>query len=126
MAWAEATVLTNGDLLLASGCPEQAELGRGSDPIVQADLLDDLAVLELENGRASEVHLPARIRGQASGEKVLERRAGVCATALPLPDDVIAFGDEIGRAPEVQIGEGRAKVGHESLDVIAALPRVMQ
>src|SRR4029077_6804522 len=79
-----------------------------------------LPSLSLEDGDAGEVHLPARVGGQAAGEEILEGRAGMGAATFPLADDVVALGYEVGRAPEVQIGERGAEIGHEGLDVFAA------
>src|SRR5262249_50739158 len=120
-----AAVPTNGGSP-GSGGVEQPELGQGGNAVVQADLLDDLAVLELEDGHAGEVHLPARVGGQAAGQEVLEGRTGVGPAALPLPDDIVALGDEVGRAPEFHVGERNAEIHHERLDILAAFPRLMQ
>ena len=49
---------------------EQPKLGQRGDPVIEADFLDYLAVLELEDGDAGEVHLPAGVGGQAAGEEV--------------------------------------------------------
>src|SRR4051812_46719295 len=38
---------------------DQAELGEGSDAVVETIFLDDPAVLEAQHGRAGEVHLAA-------------------------------------------------------------------
>ena len=92
----EAVVPANGGFL-ESNAAEQPELGQGGDPVIQADLLNDPAVPEPEDGHAGEMHLPARVGRQAAGEEVLEGRAGVGAAAFPLADDVVALG-EIGRA----------------------------
>ena len=80
---------------------------RRRNPVIQADFLDDPAVLELEGSDAGEVHLPARVGGQAASEKVLEGWAG--AAAFPLADNVVALGDEISRAPELEVGESNAE-----------------
>src|SRR5215469_10076942 len=111
---------------MGSSGAEEPELGQGGDTVVQADLLNDLAVLEFEDGDSGEVHLPARAGGQTAGEEVPEGRARVGAAAFPLADDVIAFGDEVSRAPELQVGERSTEIGHKSLDVFAAFPGLMQ
>src|ERR1700737_2735311 len=105
---------------------EQPKLGQRGDPVIETNLLDYLAVLELEDGDAGEVHLPARVGGKAAGEEILEGGPGGGAAALPLADDVVALGDEVGRAPEVQIGECGAEIGHEGLDVFATFAGLMQ
>ena len=79
---------------------EQPKLGQRGDPVIETDFLDYLAVPELEDGDAGEVHLPARVGGQAAGEEVPEGRTGMGAAAFPLADDVVPLGDEVGRAPE--------------------------
>src|SRR5262249_38834349 len=88
-AAAEAAVVADGGLLasLGSNAAEQSELRQGGDPVIAADLLDDLAVPELEDGHAGEVHLPAGLGRQAAGEEVLEGGPGVGPAALPLADD---------------------------------------
>jgi hypothetical protein len=37
---------------------------------------------------------------------------------FPLADDIVSFCDQIRRAPEVEIGECSAEIGHECLDVV--------
>ena len=118
--------------LVLSGTPRvvmddgSQQLGQRGDPVIETDFLDYLAVPELEDGDAGEVHLPARVGGQAAGEEILEGRAGMGAATFPLADDVVALGDEVGRAPEVQIGERGAEIGHEGLDVFATFAGLMQ
>src|SRR4029077_7937101 len=48
------------------------------------------------------------------------------ATTFPLTDDIVALGDKVRRAPEIEIGESGAEIGHERLDVGAAAARFMQ
>jgi hypothetical protein len=48
------------------------------------------------------------------------------AAALPLTDDVVALRDQVGRAPEIEIGKRGAEIGHERPDVVTATPRGMQ
>jgi hypothetical protein len=55
--------VTSGGYLRSNGLDE-AELGERSDAVVEADLLDDLAVLKTQDCGAGEVHLPSRRRGQ--------------------------------------------------------------
>src|SRR5439155_18636227 len=40
--------------------------------------------------------------------------------------DVFTFGDQIGRAPEVEIGEGVPEIDHEGFDVITAASRLVK
>jgi len=89
-------------------------------------ILHDPAVDHLQHGGAGEVH-PAAGRGrQAAGQEVAEGRPGMGAAALPLADDLIALGDQVGRAPEVQVGEGGPEIAHEGLDVVAAAAGLVQ
>src|SRR5262249_39553023 len=80
---------------------EKPKLGERRDPVVEADLLDDLTVPQTQDRGAGEVHLPPRRRGQRAGQEILEGRAGMRAAALPLADDVVALGDQVRRAPEL-------------------------
>ena len=48
------------------------------------------------------------------------------ATAFPLADDKVAFGDQLGRAPEIEVGKRSTKIGHERLDVITTAARFVQ
>jgi hypothetical protein len=67
----EAAVLQNGGFLLSNGA-KQPELGQGGHSVIKTDLLDDLALLQLEDGHAREVHLPACVGRQAAGEESLK------------------------------------------------------
>src|ERR1700693_2606707 len=98
---------------------EQAELSQRCDSVVKADLLRDLAVDDLQHRRAGEAHLAPGPREKAPDQKVIEGRTGVGSAAFPLADDSVALGDQIGDAPEVEVGERGAEVGHERLDVVA-------
>jgi hypothetical protein len=74
-----------------SNDPEQPKLGQRGDPVIETDLRDYLAVLEFEDGDAGEVHLPARVGGQAASEEVLKGRTGVGAAALLASTFVVEF-----------------------------------
>ena len=87
----------------------QTELRQGGDAIVEPDLLDDLAVDQLQHGRSRKLHLAAGVGRQAADQEVIESGTGVRAASFPTADDVIAFGDQIGRAPEIEIGKRRAE-----------------
>src|SRR5258708_22459152 len=50
----------------------------------------------------------------------------MCAATLPAADYIVPLGDEISGAPEVEIGERFAEIGHECLDVLAATARLVQ
>ena len=56
---------------------------------------------------------------------VVEGVAGVGAAAFPLADDVVALGDQIRRAPEVEVGE-RAGTRGELAHLVAAAARGVQ
>jgi hypothetical protein len=71
---------------------------------------------------AGEVHLSAGRGRQAADEEVVEGRTRMRAAAFPLADDIVALGDQVGGAPEVEVGECSPEVGHERLDVGAAAP----
>ena len=66
------------------------------------------------------------LAGEASDQEVVERGTGMRAAASPTSDDIVAFRDQIGDAPEIEIRERLAKIGHEGLDIVAAVPRFMQ
>jgi hypothetical protein len=46
------------------GSLDKSKLCQGRHTIVEADLLDNLAVLELQDGRTGELHLAPRVGGQ--------------------------------------------------------------
>src|SRR6266436_146355 len=120
-----------GAALRVTGCLrsnglDEAELGERRDAIVETDLLDDLAVLETQDGGAGEVHFPAGRGRQRADQKVAEGRAGVRAAAFPLADDIVAFGDQVGGAPELEVRKGCTEVGHEGLDVFTAAARFVE
>ena len=48
------------------------------------------------------------------------------AAALPLADDVVALGDQVGGPPEAQVGEGGAELRGEGPDLCAAAARRVQ
>ena len=61
-------IISASRVLASDGFPglrlaEQPELGQGGHAVIKADFLDDFAVLELKDGGAGEMHLPARIGG---------------------------------------------------------------
>jgi hypothetical protein len=56
------------------------------------------------------MHLPAGRGGQRAHQEITECRTGVRAAAFPLADDMVAFGDQVRRAPEVKIGERFAEL----------------
>src|SRR5215831_9379911 len=90
---------------VGSGSGDEAELAEGGHAVVQADLLGDAAVFHLQDGDAGEPHHLAGAGRQRADGHVVERRTGVGAAAFPLADHVVALGDEVGGAPEVQVRE---------------------
>src|SRR5215475_1943218 len=109
-----------------SGGFEQPKLGHRGHAVIEADLLDDLAIDHLEHSGAGEVHLAAGRSREAANQKVVEGWARMGATAFPLSDDIVALGDQSRRTPEIEIGECGTEVGHERLDVVTAAARFMQ
>src|SRR5437764_12814071 len=91
--------------LFRSGRLDQPKLGQCGDAIVEADLLDDLAVDHLQHRGAGEVHLPAGRSGEAADQEVVEGWTRMGAPTFPLTNDIVAFGDKIRRAPEIEIRE---------------------
>src|ERR1700754_2466438 len=102
---------------------DEAELPEGRDAVVEAELFGDLAVDDLDHGGPCELHLPARVRRQGADGEVVERGAGVGPAALPLPDHVVALGDEVGGRAEAEIGERLAEREGELADLVAAAER---
>ena len=64
--------------------------------------------------------------GRPPTRKSSKAGPAVGSAAFPPADDIVALGDQIGGAPEVEVGERGAEVGHERLDVVAATARGMQ
>ena len=83
---------------------DQTELGEGGDAVVETFFLGDPAVLQAQHRRAGEVHPAAGGGGEVAGQEVTERRPGVSAAAFPATDDMVAFRDQVRRAPEVESG----------------------
>src|ERR1700722_10537795 len=83
---------------------DQAKLSQCGDAIVQTTFFHDLAVDHLQHRGAGEVHLAAGSCGQTADQEIIVSRPRVSATTFPLTDHVVAFGDQIGRAPEIQVG----------------------
>ena len=77
-----AAAPTNGGFFSLAQTARSSPSWVRADPVIQTDLLDDLAVLEFEDGDAGEVHLPARVGGQATSKKVSEGRTSMSAAAL--------------------------------------------
>jgi hypothetical protein len=115
-----------GDLDELGRFLDEAELRQGCDAVVETDFLDDFAILKLQHGRSRELHLPAGVGRQASDQKVIESRTGMRAASFPTTDDVVAFRDQVGGAPEVEIRKRLPEVGHEGLDVIATAAGFVQ
>jgi hypothetical protein len=95
--------------VLRSGDLDQPKLRQRGHAVVKADLLYDLAVEHLQHRRAGEVHLAAGRSREAANQKVVEGWTGMGAPTFPLTDDVVALGDQIRRAPEIEIGNAVRK-----------------
>src|ERR1700722_11170541 len=93
----------------SGGGLEQAELSQRGHAVVNADLLRDLAVDDLQHRRAGEAHLAAGRRGKAPDQKVIEGRTGVGSAAFPLADHSVALGDQIGRTQKLRSGNAARK-----------------
>src|ERR1700750_560991 len=50
----------------------------------------------------------------------------MCAAAAPAANYIVSLGDKICGAPEVEVWERFAEIGHECLNVLAATPRFVQ
>jgi len=48
------------------------------------------------------------------------------AATVPLSDDIIALGNEIGCSPKMQVGKRFPEVGHERLDISVAPARLVK
>src|SRR5580698_10313853 len=81
---------------------DQAKLSQCGDTIVQTAFFHDLAVEHLQHRGASEVHPAAGSGGQTADQEIIVSRSRVSAAPFPLTDHVVAFGDQIGRAPEIE------------------------
>src|SRR5215831_10287280 len=113
-------------LSVNSGSGDEAELAEHGDAVVEADLLGNEAALNLQNGGAGESHHLAGAGWQRADGHVVERLAGVGAAAFPLADHIVALGDEIGGAPEVQVRERGAELPGERADRVSATQRRVQ
>src|SRR5260370_39986612 len=102
---------------------DQAELGQRGDPVVEADLLADQTVLDLEDGDAAEAHRLARAGRQAAHRHVLERAAGLGAAPDPLADDGAALGDQVPGALQAGVGGRGPELGRGRPPGAAAAPR---
>lgn len=69
---------------------------------------------------AGEAHRVARACWQRPDGHVVKGVAGVGGAALPLSDDVVASGDQLGGCPEGEIGEGGSELRGELVHLIAA------
>ena len=68
--------------LLRSGRLDQPKLGQCGHAIVEADLLDNLAVDHLQNRSAGKVHFPTGGGREAADEEVIEGRTRMGATTF--------------------------------------------
>src|SRR2546426_5131683 len=101
-------------------CCDESELLEGGHAIIEADFFNDLAIFEPQHGRAGEMHLPACRGRQRSEKKITESRPRVGAATFPTPDHIVALGDQVGSAPEVEVRKRGPEIGHEGFDVVTA------
>src|SRR5690242_11539783 len=94
---------------------DEAELLECAHSIVQADLLGDLAIFDPQHGRSRKAHRAAGRRRQRSDEEVAEGRPRMRAATFPATHHVVALGDEVRDAPEIEVWKRLAKPGHEGL-----------
>src|SRR5262249_26647962 len=125
MSWTGGQALPV-QLIFRSGALEDAELLKRGHSIIEADLLCDSAVFDTEHGRPGESHLPTGSRRKGADEEVAEGGAGVRPAAFPAADHVVALGDQVCGAREVEVRERLAEPGHELLYIVAAAARRMQ
>src|SRR5258708_22036225 len=104
----------------------EAELLGGVHSIIQTDLLHDLAVLNPKHRRPGESHRSAGCRWQRPDEEVAEGRAGVRAATFPATNHIVALGDEVRSAPEVEVRERFTQPGPKCLDIRMAATRRTQ
>src|SRR4051794_6071817 len=102
---------------------DQTELGERGHAVVKTLFLDEPAVLQAQHRRAGEMHLAGWGGRPGPGQEVVELRPGVSAAAFPATDDMVAFRDQVRRAPEVEVRKSLAEIGHERLDVVATPAR---
>ena len=103
-----------------------SELPQHGDAVVEAELFGDQPVLDLEDGDAGKPHRLAAVGRQRSDRHVVEGVAGLGATALPLADDVIALGDQVGRPGEAEVRERRAELRRERPNLVTTAARGVQ
>src|ERR1700674_4099259 len=48
------------------------------------------------------------------------------AATFPAANNVVALGDQVGGAPEIEVRKCFAEIGHERLDVLTAAARLVQ
>src|SRR5258708_25203987 len=96
------------------GLLDEAELRQRRNAVVETDFRGDHAVLDLENGRAREPHLAARVGGERSHQEVAEGGTGMRAATPPPAADGIAPGDQGRSAPECAIRKPPTGISPES------------
>src|SRR5690348_14197109 len=72
------------------------------------------------------MHLPASRCRQRSDKKITESRTSVGAAAFPTTDHIVALGDKVGSAPEVEVWKRCPESGHEGFDVVTPAAWLMQ
>src|ERR1700745_2555056 len=92
--------------LTSTGGLDQSELRQCSDPVIESELLHDLAIEHLQHRGAGEVHLAALRGRKTADQKIVEGAPRVRTSTFPLAHDVVAFGDELGCAPGIEVRKG--------------------
>src|SRR5271157_4841723 len=88
--------------------------------------LRQFAFLDPEHSRSGKPHLPAGRRRKGADEKVAKGGSGVRAATLPTTNHIVAFGDEVGSTPEVEVGKRLAEPHDEVPYVLASATRRIQ
>src|SRR5260221_9242733 len=124
--WAATKRIVATACVTRSDGTDEAELLEGGHAIVQTNLLHDLAICNPQHRGAGEVHLAARRRGPRSDKEVAKGRTGVRAAAFPATNHILTLGNQLSRAPEVEVWERFTKSRHEDLDLLMAPTWLMQ
>jgi hypothetical protein len=120
--------------LVPSGAPasgsscrlDQSELLEDGDTVVETEFLGDQSVLDLDDRDAGEPHRLAGVGWECADGHVVEGISGVGASADPLADDVVTFGNEVGPPAEREVGVRGAELCGEGAYCVAATAGCVQ
>ena len=104
-----------------SRCLHQRELRQCRHAIVQADFLDDLAILEAQHGRAGEKHFPAGGCWRRADEKVAEGGPDMRTAPFPAASNVIPVREKVGDAREIKVRKASVFAGATISSTISRL-----